>query len=334
MTFLSAALPGWISPRASPIRKPQQREALVPELIALGEPLVEFNQQPDPELYKSGFGGDTSNTVIAAARQGASTGYLTAVGQDRFGDLLLDLWRRERVDASHVKRDPAAPTGIYFVSHDAAGHHFHYYRAGSAASRMTPADLPLDYLTSAKILHVSAISQAISDSANATVLAAIDAAKAAGVTVCFDTNLRLKLWPLEKAKPAIEEAARRADILRPALDDAQTLTGLKDVDSILDYYLDLGPKLVVMTMGKFGVVLASREARHRLKPHQVEAIDATGAGDTFNGNFLGRLLAGDSPLEAARYANAAAALKTTGYGAVAPMPRADAVRRFMAEQSR
>jgi len=303
-----------------------------PDLICLGEPMVEFNQlKAGDDLYKSGFGGDTSNTAIAAARQGARTGYLTAIGQDRFGDLLLELWRREGVDVSGVKRDPHAPTGIYFVTHDAEGHHFHYYRAGSAASRMTPADLPRDIIKGAKILHVSAISQAISESASETVFAAIDAAVDAGVRVCFDTNLRLKLWPLDRAREAIEAAVRRADILCPALDDAQTLTGLKDPDAILDHYLAMGPRLVVMTMGQEGVVLATREARHRLPPNRVEAVDATGAGDTFNGSFLARLIAGDAPLEAARYANAAAALKCTGYGAVAPIPRPDSVRKFLAE---
>jgi 2-dehydro-3-deoxygluconokinase len=300
--------------------------------------MVEFNQRREPdadgsELFKAGFGGDTSNTAIAAARQGAKAGYLTALGADRFGDLLMELWGREEVDASQVKRDPNAPTGIYFVTHSAAGHQFHYYRAGSAASRMTPADLPLDYIRGAKVLHASAISQAISESACETVFAAMDAARAAGVEVCFDTNLRLKLWSLAQARAAIAGAIGRADILRPALDDARTLTGIEEPDAIIDHFLGLGPKLVVMTMGKDGVILASPETRHRLLPHKVDAVDATGAGDTFNGSFLARLIAGDNPLQAARYANAAAALSTTGYGAVAPIPRPEAVRKFLAEQA-
>jgi 2-dehydro-3-deoxygluconokinase len=301
----------------------------VPDLICLGEPMVEFNQQPEDALYKAGFGGDTSNTAIAAARQGAKAGYMTVLGQDHFGDLLMDLWRREEVDASEVKRDPNAPTGIYFVTHSAAGHQFHYYRAGSAASRMTQADLPLDYLRGAKVLHVSAISQAISETACETVIAAMDAAKQAGLEVCFDTNLRLKLWSLDRARDAIDGAIRRADILRPALDDARTLTRIEDPDAIIDHFLKLGPKLVVMTMGKEGVILATKTARHRLMPHRVEAVDATGAGDTFNGAFLARLIAGDAPLDAARYAKAAAALSTTGYGAVAPIPGPAEVYKFL-----
>jgi 2-dehydro-3-deoxygluconokinase len=310
-----------------------KRGMAAPDLICFGEPMVEFNQMPEGDLYRAGFGGDTSNTAIAAARQGARAGYLTALGADQFGDMLLDLWRREGVDAREVKRDPKAPTGIYFVTHDAAGHQFHYYRAGSAASRMTAADLPRDYIRGARILHVSAISQAISETACEAVLTAMEIARDAGVQVCFDTNLRLKLWPLDRARAAIEAAVARADIVRPALDDAEMLTGRTGPEAILDHFLRLGPGLVAMTMGRDGVILAEGDRRHRLAPHAVKMVDATGAGDTFNGAFLARLLAGDTALDAARYANAAAALKTTGYGAVAPIPRPDEVRRFLAERS-
>lgn len=305
----------------------------LPDLICLGEPMVEFNQLPEGDLYKAGFGGDTSNTAIAAARQGARVAYVTKLGQDRFGDLLADLWRREGVDIAQVQRDPQAPTGIYFVTHDDAGHHFHYYRAGSAASRMTPDDLPHDVLAATKMLHVSAISQAISETACETVLSAMDLARAGGARICFDTNLRLKLWPLDRAREAIDAAIRRADILRPALDDAQTLTGLREPEAIIDHYQNLGPRLVALTMGRDGVLLADGAKRHHLPAHRIQAVDATGAGDTFNGAFLARLIAGDPALDAARYANAAAALKTAGYGAVAPIPRPDEVRRFLAEQA-
>jgi 2-dehydro-3-deoxygluconokinase len=112
------------------------------------------------------------------------------------------------------------------------------------------------------------------------------------------------------------------------LDDAVELTGLQSPDHICDFYLRLAP-LVVLKCGAEGAILATRESRSRIPAYKVEALDATGAGDCFAGNFLARLLAGDAPLEAARYANAAAALSTTGYGAVAPLPFPDAVRGLL-----
>src|ERR671913_1238900 len=115
------------------------------DIVAIGEPLVEFNQTGEGEgrLYRQGYGGDTSNLAIAAARQGARAGYITALGDDAHGRMLLELWRREGVDATRVKIDAAAPTGIYFVTHADGRHDFTYVRAGSAASRLAPADLPL-----------------------------------------------------------------------------------------------------------------------------------------------------------------------------------------------
>lgn len=301
---------------------------MTPEILCFGEPLLEFNQQPDGN-YLPGHGGDTSNCAIAAARQGARVGYLTHVGADPFGTSFMDLWQAEGVDTSAVKQVSDAPTGIYFVTHGADGHEFSYFRAGSAASRITPADLPAAALEATKILHVSGISQAISDSATDAVFAAIDCVKQAGGRVSFDTNLRLKLWPLDRARATIHAAMARCDIALPGLEDAAHLTGLTDPDAIADFYLTLGAGVVALTLGAKGTLVATPDDRRRIKGRQVTAVDATAAGDTFDGAFLARIVAGDSPFDAARYANAAAALSTQGYGAVAPMPHADAVHAFL-----
>lgn len=296
-------------------------------IVALGEPLMELNQtRSGGGDYSPGFGGDTSNTVVAAARQGARTAYISAVGADTFGDALLAMWEREGVDVAHVRRDSAAPTGIYFVSHGADGHRFSYYRAGSAASRLGPADLPLDVVRGAGIFHCSAISQAISTTACDAVFAAIEAARAAGVTVSYDTNLRLALWPLARARAVIEGTVALADIVLPGLDDARQLTGLTEPEAICDHYLAHGARIVALTMGGDGVLVATPEERRRLPCHPVACIDATGAGDVFDGAFLARLADGDDAFAAAAYANVAAALSTTGYGAVAPIPTAAQVR--------
>jgi 2-dehydro-3-deoxygluconokinase len=104
------------------------------------------------------------------------------------------------------------------------------------------------------------------------------------------------------------------------------LTGLADPDAILDFYLRLGPKVVVLKMGEEGACVGTPTGRTRIAPLEVRAVDATGAGDAFCGGFLARILAGDTPEASARYAVVAAALKCTGYGAVAPIPFAKEVR--------
>jgi len=302
-----------------------------PEILALGEPMVEFNQtgQGDGRLYLQGFGGDTSNFAIAAARQGAPVGVLGALGDDANGRLLRALWDAEGVDHRDLRADPAGYTAVYFVSHGPQGHEFSFFRQGSAASRMRPADLPRERIAAARVLHLSGITLAISDSSCDSAHAAIDIARAAGVTVSFDTNLRLKLWPLARARALIFDAIARCDLCLPSLDDLQTLTGLSDPDALVDHCLRLGARRVALKLGAAGALVADAHERHRIAPHPCRPVDATGAGDTFGGAFVARRLAGDDLRTAGAYAAVAAALSTEGYGAVAPIPDAAAVRRAL-----
>jgi 2-dehydro-3-deoxygluconokinase len=305
----------------------------MPDLLCMGEPMLEFNQlppRPDGAVhYLEGHGGDTSNAAVAAARQGASVGYITAIGTDAPGDSFIAMWAREGVDSSTVIRTDRALTGVYFVTHDDGGHHFLHYRKDSPAALYAPADLPRDAIAAAKLLYVSGISQGISASAADAVFAAIDIARAHGVKVAYDTNYRPKLWSPARAAAVMHAAIARADYVFPGLEDALTLTGLADADAIVDFYRALGGGIVVLRMGAQGAYLAEGTRRVRIPGHRVQAVDATGAGDTFCGAFLARVLAGDTAEVAARYANVAAALKCTGYGAVAPIPRPAEVMRVL-----
>jgi 2-dehydro-3-deoxygluconokinase len=306
------------------------------DVLGLGEPMLEFNETAEAgdggSRYLQGFGGDTSNAVIAAARQGAAAGYWTRLGQDVFGDRFMELWADEGVDAGHVARDPDAPTGIYFVTHGPEGHAFSYYRRDSAASRMRPADVPLAAIAATRVLHVSGISQAISDGACDTVFAAIEAARAAGAAVSYDTNLRLKLWPLARARAVAMETIAQCDVCLPSLEDAAQLTGLEDPDAVVDALLARGARVVALKLGPDGALVADGSERHRLAGHAVATVDATGAGDTFDGAFLAEWVRGSPLADAARYANAAAALSTRGYGAVGPIPLRAEVEAWLATQ--
>ncbi|HEY7901985.1 MAG TPA: sugar kinase [Casimicrobiaceae bacterium] len=293
------------------------------DVLAMGEALVEFNQArpDDPRVYVQGFGGDTSNMAIAAARLGARAGYLTRIGDDLFGQWLLELWRDECVDTQAVAVDAAHPTGIYFVTHGERGHAFSYRRAGSAASHMARAALPVDAIRATRFLHLSAISQAISASAADACAAAVAIAREAGVQVVYDTNLRLKLWPLARARDVIRATLRSVDWALPSLDDVREIYAIDDADAIIDAVLADGARNVVLKQGAQGCTLAAGGQRRHIAGHAVAAVDATGAGDCFDGAFVARLCRGDDPADAAAYANAAAALSTQGFGAVAPLPR-------------
>jgi 2-dehydro-3-deoxygluconokinase len=304
------------------------------DIVSLGEPMYEFSQIPgEGNRYLQGFGGDTMNAAIAAVRQGAKVAYVTRLGDDEFGKQFFALWRAEGLDSSGVGIDPEAHTAVYFIHHGPQGHVFSYMRAGSAASRMRPEHLPLDLIRGARFLHTSAISQAISASACDTVFAAIEAASAARVKFTYDSNLRLRLWSLPRAKAVITATIPLADYFLPSLDDVKALSGLEQPEAIVDWSHRLGAKYVALKLGADGVLASDGTRRERTAAHRVNCVDATGAGDCFAGSFLARLSRGDDFWQAVRYANAAAALTTTGYGAVAPLPRPAAVEALLARGS-
>lgn len=305
------------------------------DLLCFGEPLMELtriDEEGGGAAYRPGYGGDTSNCAIAASRQGARAAYASAVGDDAFGRELRALWRRENVDDSNVYTAAAAPTGLYFITPSPAGRDFSYYRAGSAASRYRPEDLPVSLLPRVRVVQLSGISQAVGEGPCDAGFRLIEEARNAGCEVAYDTNLRLKLWSLERARAVMHGAVERCTIALPSVDDSRILTGLDDPDAIADAYLRRGPRVVALKLGAEGALIATADRRERIASFRVTAVDATGAGDTFDGALLARLAAGDDPFQAARYANAAAALTTTGYGAVAPIPRSDVVQVLLAER--
>jgi 2-dehydro-3-deoxygluconokinase len=292
------------------------------DLICLGEAMGEFNAARAPaDQFLFGPGGDTSNCVVAAARQGLRAAYASAVGDDMAGRFLLDIWRAEGVSTELIKVNTAAPTGLYFVSHGPNGHEFTYRREGSAASLYGPADVPREAIAAARIVHASGISQAISPQACDGVFEAFALARHAGVLTSYDTNLRLKLWPLARARAIIMAACGMADIVLPGHDDAAALTGLTDPDAICDVFLALGAKVVALTLGAEGSLVATPTRRERIRSIQVKAIDATGAGDAYDGAFLAEYLRTGDAFLAGRYASVAAALSTEAYGAISGIPR-------------
>ena len=308
-------------------------------ILAIGEPMVEFNADAIGQIHKvksfqPGFGGDTSNTMVAAARLGASASMVTRLGNDPFGDAVIDMWEASGVRTHLVERSPQEPTGIYFIHRDDSGHHFTYYRKGSAAAAMTPDVLSEEAIAAADILHASGISQAISQSACDTVFAAMELAKKCGTKISYDPNLRLKLWSLPRARAVINQAAAMSDIFLPSFEDAEILTGIQDPEEIMAAYLEMGPEIVVLKLGSKGALIARKGEPKGMWRHipifKVNAIDMSGAGDTFDGGFLTALSEGKPLTECGQFAAAAAALTTTGLGAVGPIPTRDEALSLMA----
>lgn len=298
------------------------------DVLCMGEPLYEFSELADGK-WQTGFGGDVSNVAIAVQRQGMRAGMLARLGADSFGDAFREMWTGEGMDITGVERAEGELTGVYFIRQRPEGHVFEYRRAGSAASRMTADHLTGD-LPDARILHASGISLAISHTAADAVTAMIERFRAAGGTVSFDPNLRLNLWPLDDAREAIHGAMARAGIALPGLDDARVLTGLEDAEEIVRFYLDLGPRIVALTLGGEGALVGTPEGLVQIPAPQAEVVDASGAGDCFDGAFLSEWLRTRDAALAGRYAVAAASISVGGVGASAAIPHEAQVRELLA----
>ncbi len=309
------------------------------EIVSLGEGLVEFaavgGSLEEAEVYRRGFGGDTSNFAVAAARLGARVAYVTRVGDDEFGRSLLRMWRREGVETRYVRVVPDEPTGIYFLAQDPQGRsHFTYYRAGSAASRLRPGEIPGEAVDGARLLHTSGISQAISPSAREAVRWALERARRKGVVVSYDLNVRPKLMPPGEFRAVVLDTLPLVDLAFLSTEDAGYVFPDQDEAAVLQAVVDAGARVAVLKRAERGCAVATVEGERVSVPGwRVRVVDATGAGDAFDAAFALRWLEGTPLEEAARFANAVGALTTTGLGATTPLPTRAQVEAFLAESS-
>ena len=295
------------------------------DIVSIGECMIEmFCEGPlaTTDTYTRTFAGDTMNMLVAASRLGAKTGYVTHVGNDPFQEFLTGAWRSEGIDlrcATPLDR----PNGLYFISILPGGEReFTYYRAGSAASFLEPADIDPDYIGSAKIVYASGITQAISKSARSAVLEAFRIARERNVVTAFDTNLRLGLWSLEEAREALDEILPHVDILLPsAPEESEALFGTDDARVVIESARQRGVPLVAVKCGAAGAVLGLGDEIHELPAYAPENVsDTSGAGDVFNGGLLYGLTHGMSAVESARLGTVMAGLKIRGRGATYSIP--------------
>jgi 2-dehydro-3-deoxygluconokinase len=154
-------------------------------------------------------------------------------------------------------------------------------------------------------------------------------ARSVGTRVALDSNLRLSLCPLVRAQACIRQAVGLCDLFLPSLEDMTALTGLTQASDIIAWSHAQGAAQVVLKLGAEGALASDGQSQRHVPGHAVTALDATGAGDCFAGNLLARLSAGDDLWSATTYANAAAALSVQGFGAVAPLPRREAVLQVL-----
>jgi 2-dehydro-3-deoxygluconokinase len=240
-----------------------------------------------------GTGGAEGNFAVALKRLGADVTWIGRVGQDSFGQLVARELRAEGIDVQTIT-DPEAPTGMMVKeSRTPKNTRVYYYRRDSAGSRLNPKDFPDTAFEGASLLHATGITPALSTSAQAATLHAMERARAAGMTVSFDLNFRSQLWSAEEAASFYRKVLPMVDIVFAGDDEAALIVGENSGPAALASALaDLGPAEVVIKLGDQGCYALIDGAAYTQKAIPVSVVDTVGAGDGFVAGYVADYLLG------------------------------------------
>lgn len=293
-------------------------------MVTLGEPLVALLPTEPVGLDRAGtlaltVGGAEANTAVLLARLGHSVSYVSRVGDDPFGRRVVAALAREGVDVTRVRVDPDGPTGLYLREWLPDGlRRVHYYRRGSAASRMSDADLDEDLCAGARVLLLSGVTPALSSSCASAADRAIGLARSAGALVAMDLNYRRPLWDPATARRTLAPLMGQVDLLLMSREDSLAILDA-DGEPAMRAAAALGARSVVLKAAEAGAAALVDGAIVRAPAVAVqEVVDPVGAGDAFNAGFLSCRLRGGGIADALRAGNelGAAAVASLGDSAV------------------
>lgn len=283
------------------------------DVLCLGESMALFVPgEPGPveqvRTWIRTVGGAESNVACNLAMLGLSASWVSAVGADAFGKAVVSAVAAKGVDVSGVSVDPERPTGLYVKESNAGGSPVRYYRGGSAASGMDPSlaeRLPLDR---ARVLHLTGITAALSDSCLELMRALVFAPRRTH-KLSFDLNWRPKLWA-SRDPSVLRELANAADIVLAGDDETSAVWGTDDPAEIRR--LLPGPATLVIKHGARGATLMEGPDQVFEPALRVDVVEPVGAGDAFAAGFLAATLAGETPSRRLRsgHLQAATTLRT------------------------
>lgn len=313
------------------------------DVVTLGELLIDFVPTVsgvsliEAPAFKKAPGGAPANVAAGLAKLGISCAFLGKVGDDAFGRFLKETLDEVGVDTRGLVFSEAARTALAFVSLRADGEReFMFYRHPSADMLYTPEEVAVELIQGAKIFHFGSISLISEPSASAT-FAALEAARQNNVTISYDPNLRLALWPdPHAAKAGMLSVWKWADLIKVSEEELTFLTGLEDINQAVKQLWHDDLRLMLVTLGKHGCHYYTRQFNGEVQGFNVNAVDTTGAGDGFMAGLIMGLLnhpqawTEEAELwEVCRLANAVGALTTTQRGAIPALPTMAQVDAFL-----
>ena len=301
------------------------------DCVTFGETMALFHGEAAVPLtqattFTRSTAGAESNVAIGLARLGHAVGWFGRVGADALGAAVLAALRAEGIDVGHARVDGEGPTGLLIRdSHGQRRISVLYYRDGSAGSRLAREDVDDDYVASARLLHTTGITPALSKAALAATERTVAVAKQHGRHVSFDPNLRTRLWSPAEAAPVLRRLAGDADTVLVGHHEGGLLCGRDEPRAIAEWFGAGEPgKVVVVKRGSAGAWATDGTQEWHADPHQVAVVDPVGAGDAFDAGYLSAVLHGHDIGTAVGWGCAAGALAVQGPGDTDALPyRAD-----------
>jgi 2-dehydro-3-deoxygluconokinase/2-dehydro-3-deoxygalactonokinase len=287
--------------------------------------------------FERHMAGAEANVAVAVVRMGLKAGFITSVGDDEFGKCVAMTLRGEGVDLSKVRVEKGGVTGVYFVQRGypvPERSKVVYYRKGSSASKLGPKDIDHSYIASSRLLYLTGITPALSESCLAACVEALSVAKENGLKVAFDTNIRPTLWVNKNLRRALLPLLNQADIVLTDPSDAQLLTGERNAVGAAKELMSRGTSVVVMKGGTKETFAFSGREVYRQRSFQVPVIDPIGAGDAFGGAFVSGYLKGWKIHDCLAAGSAAGSLVVTTRGDEENIPTEQDITEFLRAQGR
>ena len=316
-------------------------------IVALGELLIDFTEagisKNGRKLFEQNPGGAPANLLTVASHMGYRTSFIGKIGTDMHGAFLKKTLEQENIETGALVEDENYFTTLAFVEIDENGErNFSFARKPGADTQLKIEELDKKLLSDCRIFHFGSLSLTQEPSRSAT-LEAVRIAREAGALISYDPNYRASLWQdTGTAVAQMKAVIPLADVMKVSDEESLLLTGAADYDEAADRLLANGLKLVAVTLGSRGVLIATPDHRQTVEAFSVEAVDTTGAGDSFWGGFLSCYLGlakeiGELTPEDLRKCaitgNAVAGLCVQKRGGIPSIPTKEAVEEFIRERT-
>lgn len=303
------------------------------DIMAIGEMLIDFTATVDGNgevTYKRNAGGAPANVAVMASKLGVSSGFIGKVGRDMFGRYLKQVLIDNGVNTDGLILDKNYGTTLAFVGKNEDGERdFVFYRRESADINLNFKEVRLKLVDACRILHFGSLMLTDEPSRSAALMT-VEYAKQHGKIISYDPNYREQLWnSRQEAMSAMQSVLTLVDIVKVSEDELQILTDCGNMLPAIAKLLNTGVKIICITQGAKGCIIATRQGIEKVSTYKVETVDTLGAGDSFFGAFLSRIARAGKPLEEldmedlkefALYANACGSLSSAKEGAIPAMP--------------